>query len=184
MPNNNSSQRSNAVLVVGGGIGGMQSALLLADAGHKVYLLDTGPGIGGSMHLLDRTFPTDSCGLCHMIPGRAAYCPTIESDLHPNIEILPYSEVVGLEGEPGAFTARVRHKPRYVSVERCIDCGLCAQVCPVERPSQYEGDLHREKAIYRPPLLCRRHGVLHSLWQVRGGLSYRGDRPGDDLVCE
>jgi len=150
MAHNSESQK--AVLIVGAGIGGMQSALLLAEAGYPVYLLDAGPAIGGSMHLLDRTFPTDSCGICHMIPGRAAYCPTLECDLHPNIEILPYAEVVGLEGEAGAFTARIRHKPRYVSVERCIDCARCAEVCPAGRPSQYEGDLHREKAIYRPPL--------------------------------
>ncbi|MGD1995898.1 MAG: FAD-dependent oxidoreductase [Anaerolineae bacterium] len=153
MDNNETrSQRSDAVLVVGAGIGGMQSALLLAEAGHPVYLLDSSPGIGGSMHLLDRTFPTDSCGICHMLPGRAAYCPTIECDLHPNIKILPYAEVVGLEGEPGAFAVQVRRSPRYVVVERCNNCALCAQVCPVERPSQYEGDLHRQKAIYRPPL--------------------------------
>ncbi|MFQ6099636.1 MAG: FAD-dependent oxidoreductase [Anaerolineae bacterium] len=145
------SQRSDAVLMIGAGIGGMQSALLLAEAGHKVYLLDSAPGIGGSMHLLDLTFPTNSCGLCLMLPGRAAYCPTIECDLHRNIEILPYAEVVSVEGEPGNFTVTVRHKPRYVRVDLCDDCGLCAQVCPVERPDRYEGDLDRGKAIYRPP---------------------------------
>jgi len=167
--NNGNSRRSDAVLIVGAGIGGMQSALLLAEAGHKVYLVDSAPGIGGSLHLLDRTFPTDSCGICHMLPGRAAYCPTIECDLHPNIDILPYAEVAGIEGEPGAFTVRVRHKPRYVSVERCTNCGLCAQVCPEERPDMVSGydvsgfrfgepetsNLKPEtprKAIYRPPL--------------------------------
>jgi len=152
MANNNKTQSNDAVLVVGAGIGGMQSALLLAEAGHPVYLLDTSPGIGGSMHLLDRTFPTDSCGICHMLPGRAAYCPTIECDLHPNIQILSYAEIVGLEGGPGAFTARIRHKPRYVSLERCNNCGRCVQACPVDRPSRYEGDLDMGKAIYRPPL--------------------------------
>ena len=138
-------------LVVGAGIGGMQSALLLAEAGYKAYLLDSAPGIGGSMHLLDLTFPTDSCGICLMLPGRAAYCPTIECDLHRNIEILPYAEVVGLEGEAGDFTATVRHKPRYVDVDLCTNCGLCAEVCPIERPDQYEGTLDPKKAIYRPP---------------------------------
>jgi heterodisulfide reductase subunit A len=143
---------SNSILIVGAGIGGMQSALLLAEAGYPVVLVDSAPGIGGSLHLLDRTFPTDSCGICYMVPGRPAYCPTIECDLHPNITIVPYTDVVGLEGEPGAFTVRLHHKPRYVIPERCILCGKCAQVCPVERPSQYEGDLAKEKAIYRPPL--------------------------------
>jgi heterodisulfide reductase subunit A len=149
MTDNNKSQ--NAVLIVGAGISGMQSALLLAEAGHKVYLLDTAPGIGGSMHLLDLTFPTNSCGLCLMLPGRAAYCPTIECDLHQNIEILPYAEVASVVGEPGDFTVTVRHKPRYVRVDLCNNCGLCAQVCPVERPDRYEGGLDSGKAIYRPP---------------------------------
>jgi len=146
------SATGQAVLVVGAGIGGMQSALLLAEAGRKVYLVDSAPGIGGSMHLLDRTFPSDSCGICLMLPGRAAYCPTIECDLHDNIEILPYAEVQGLEGEPGDFRATVRRKPRYVDVERCTNCGLCAEVCPIERPHQYEGDIDTQKAIYQPPI--------------------------------
>mgnify|MGYP006288073771 CR=1 FL=1 len=151
-PNADSLRTGEAVLVVGAGIGGMQSALLLAEAGHKVYLLDSAPGIGGSMHLLDRTFPTDSCGICLMLPGRAAYCPTIECDLHPNVEILPYSVVEGLQGEPGDFRVTVRRKPRYVDVDRCTNCGLCADVCPVERPHQYEGEIDMQKAIYQPPI--------------------------------
>jgi heterodisulfide reductase subunit A len=165
---NNEFQRNGAVLVVGAGISGMQSALLLAEAGYQVLLLDNAPGIGGSMHLLDLTFPTNSCGLCLMLPGRAAYCPTVECDLHPNIEIIPYAEVVGVEGEPGAFTVAVRHKPRYVRLDLCNNCGLCAQVCPVERPDIVSGynvsgfkfdsaktlNLRPETgvtAIYRPP---------------------------------
>lgn len=146
------SRGSDAILVVGAGIGGMQSALLLAEAGHPVYLLDSAPGIGGSMHLLDRTFPTDSCGICLMLPGRAAYCPTIECDLHRNIEILPYAEVQEVTGEPGDFSVTVRRKPRYVDIERCTNCGLCVEVCPVERPHQYEGDIAKQKAIYQPPI--------------------------------
>jgi heterodisulfide reductase subunit A len=165
---NNKFHRDRAVLVVGAGISGMQSALLLAEAGYQVSLLDSAPGIGGSMHLLDLTFPTDSCGLCLMLPGRAAYCPTVECDLHPNIDIIPYAEVAGVEGEPGAFTVAVRHKPRYVRLDLCNNCGLCAQVCPVERPDLVSGynvsgfafdgaetlNLRPETgvtAIYRPP---------------------------------
>jgi heterodisulfide reductase subunit A len=155
MSDNNGSpkpERNRAVLVVGAGIGGMQSALLLAEAGSRVYLLDSAPGIGGSMHLLDRTFPTNSCGLCLMLPGRAAYCPTIECDLHRNIEILPYAEVEDVAGDPGNFSVLVRRKPRYVDVELCTNCGLCAEVCPIDRPHQYEGDIDTQKAIYQPPV--------------------------------
>jgi heterodisulfide reductase subunit A len=140
-----------SVLIVGAGIGGMGSAQLLAQMGHQVYLLDSAPGIGGSMHLLDRTFPTDSCGICIMLPDQPSYCPTLECGRHPNIEILPYAELESLEGEAGDFRALVRHRPRYVDIEKCNNCGLCVEVCPEERPGEYEGNLRKVKAIYRPP---------------------------------
>lgn len=142
---------SNAILVVGAGLSGMQSALLLAQRGHAVYLLDEAPGIGGSLHLLDRTFPTDSCGLCISSPTNATYCPSIECSLHPNITPLPLSQLLHLDGEPGQFRARIRRNPRYVNIQRCNLCGDCAAVCPVERPHNYEGDLASQKAIYAPP---------------------------------
>ncbi|GAB4506537.1 MAG: hypothetical protein Kow00123_06750 [Anaerolineales bacterium] len=144
-------KRSNAVLIVGAGLSGMQSGLLLAQRGHAVYLLDEAPGIGGSLHLLDRTFPTDSCGLCISSPTNATYCPSIECSLHPNIAPLPLAELLALDGEPGHFRARIRRNPRYVNVERCTLCGDCAAVCPATRPHPHEGDLAPQKAIYAPP---------------------------------
>ncbi len=145
------SSKDGSVLVVGAGISGMGSAQLLAQMGHQVYLLDSAPGIGGSMHLLDRTFPTDSCGICIMLPDQPAYCPTLECGMNPSIEILPYAEMESLDGEAGDFRASILHRPRYVDVEKCNNCGLCPAVCPEERPSDYEGQLHKVKAIYRPP---------------------------------
>ncbi len=145
------SNKAGSVLIVGAGIAGMGSAQLLAQMGCKVYLLDSAPGIGGSMHLLDRTFPTDSCGLCIMLPDQPSYCPTLECGMNPNIEILSCAEVESLEGEAGDFRALVKHRLRYVDIEKCNNCGLCPEVCPVERPSDHEGRLHQVKAIYRPP---------------------------------
>jgi heterodisulfide reductase subunit A len=124
----NPDMRETAALVVGGGLSGMQSALLLAQAGHKVYLLDTAPGIGGSLHLLDRTFPTDSCGLCISSPTNATYCPSLECERHPNITPLPLSELVALRGQPGHFEATVRRNPRYVNLAQCNLCGDCARL--------------------------------------------------------
>jgi len=146
-----SSEPHNAVLVVGAGIAGMDAALHLAELGFAIYLLDSAPAIGGSMHLLDHTFPTNSCGLCLMLPRQPAFCPTLECQAHANIHLLPYSELLDLEGEPGRFSATVRHKARFVDPERCTGCGECAAVCPEARPHDYEGWLSPVKAIYRPP---------------------------------
>ena len=140
------------ILVVGGGISGMGTAHLLAQMGYQVHLLDSAPGIGGSFHLLDRTFPTNYCGLCIMLPEQPSYCPTLESEINPNIHIVPYAEVESLAGEAGAFTAKVLHKPRYVDVDKCDGCGLCGEVCPEFRPDDYEGDIAPRKAIYRPAM--------------------------------
>ena len=80
------------VLVVGAGIAGLQSALLLAEKGHHVWLLESAPAIGGFFPLLDRTFPTNSCGVCFMSPTPPAFCPIYESEFHENITLLTYSE--------------------------------------------------------------------------------------------
>jgi heterodisulfide reductase subunit A len=143
-------ERSSGVLIVGGGIAGMAAAMHLAECGHPVHLLDTAPAIGGSMHLLDHTFPTNSCGICLMLPHQPALCPTLECDAHLDIHLLPLAELEGLDGEAGAFTAQVRHKARYVDGERCTGCGDCAAVCPEARPHDHEGWVAPVKAIYRP----------------------------------
>ncbi|GAH23654.1 unnamed protein product, partial [marine sediment metagenome] len=61
-------KKVGAAMVVGGGIGGMQAALDLAESGIKVYLVETKPCIGGVMSQLDKTFPTNDCAMCTMAP--------------------------------------------------------------------------------------------------------------------
>ncbi|MFQ6075122.1 MAG: hydrogenase iron-sulfur subunit [Candidatus Bathyarchaeia archaeon] len=135
---------SNAILIVGGGISGIQAALDLADQGYMVYLVEKSPSIGGRMAQLDKTFPTNDCAMCILAP-KMVLCGR-----HPNIELMTYSEVVGLRGEPGSFTASILRKARYVDESRCTGCGLCAESCPIEVPNEYDEGLGFRKAIYLP----------------------------------
>ena len=97
-----------AVMVVGGGIAGMQASLDLADAGFKVYMVEKEPAIGGHMAALDKTFPTNDCAMCTISPR------LVSTAGHNNIEVLTDTELLGLDGEPGHFTATIRRNPRYI----------------------------------------------------------------------
>jgi NADH:ubiquinone oxidoreductase subunit E len=123
-----------SVLVVGGGIGGMQSALDLAESGFKVYLLDSSPAIGGTMAALDKTFPTNDCAMCIMSPK------LVECGRHRNIEIITLANIKSLEGEPGRFKVKVEQLPRYVDEEKCTGCGSCAANCPVRNQAHFSQD--------------------------------------------
>lgn len=138
------------VLVIGGGIAGMQSALLLAEKDHRVWVLESASAIGGFFPLLDRTFPTNSCGVCFMSPKPPAYCPIYESDFHENINLLTNCEIKGLKGEVGNFEVSYVEKPRYVEVEKCNLCNRCVEVCPVEVDSELGAGIEKRKAIYMP----------------------------------
>ena len=138
------------VLVIGGGIAGMQSALLLAEKDHRVYVLESAPAIGGFFPLLDRTFPTNSCGVCFMSPRPPAYCPIYESDFHENIELLTHCELTGLSGRAGDFQVSWVAKPRHVDVEKCSLCDKCTEVCPVEVDREMGTGAEKRKAIYLP----------------------------------
>ncbi|MBT8345907.1 MAG: 4Fe-4S binding protein, partial [Desulfofustis sp.] len=120
---------TGAVMVVGGGISGMQSALDLANSGFKVYLVESSPAIGGKMAQLDKTFPTNDCSMCIVSPK------LVEVGRHRNIELLTHSDVASLEGEAGNFTARITQQARYVDIDKCTGCGLCELVCPVTQIS-------------------------------------------------
>jgi heterodisulfide reductase subunit A-like polyferredoxin len=132
---------TGAVLVQGGGIAGIQAALDLADSGFKVYLVERDAAIGGMMAHLDKTFPTGDCATCIVSPK------LVECARNINIEILTLSELVGLEGEPGNFKARVKVSPRYVDEAKCNACGQCTDACPVNVPNQFDRDLGTRKAI-------------------------------------
>ena len=133
-----------AALVVGGGIGGMQAALDLANGGIKVYLSERSAAIGGVMAQLDKTFPTNDCAMCTMAPR------LVEIGKHKDIEILTLSEVERIDGKPGNFTVRIKQQPRFVISSKCTGCGACTTECPVTMPSEFDQGLGERKAIYRP----------------------------------
>jgi heterodisulfide reductase subunit A-like polyferredoxin len=127
---------TGAVLVVGGGIAGIQASLDLADSGFKVYMLEQSPAIGGTMARLDKTFPTNDCSMCILSPK------VVEAGRHRNIELLTCAELKTVEGEPGNFTVTVTKNPRFVDTAKCTGCGECGKV-DVPDPAdliEYDGE--------------------------------------------
>lgn len=112
------------VLIVGGGITGIEAALRLAGAGRKVYLVEREPSIGGHMADLDKTFPTLDCSACILTPKMGAV------GQNPNIELLTYCEVEEVSGYIGNFKVKIHKKPRYVDLQKCTGCGVCWSHCP------------------------------------------------------
>ena len=143
-----------AVLVIGAGVGGIRASLDLAEAGFKVYLCDRSPGIGGTIIQQDKWFPDNHCGMCQMLPtfsrdSSSQFCLR-RGLIHPNIELLPLTEIKEVRGEAGDFRVTVNSKAAGVNPELCIGCGLCAEVCPVETASKFNEGLEPRKAIYIP----------------------------------
>ena len=137
-----------AVAVIGSGIAGMQAALLLAEMGIDVYLVEREAFIGGKFPLLDTTFPTNSCGICFLSPKQPSYCPVYECQLHDKIEILPLTEIKKIEGAGGDFQLTLCRHPRFVDSKRCNLCGKCSEACPVDVPDVWGGGMETRKAIY------------------------------------
>ncbi|MBW1893460.1 MAG: FAD-dependent oxidoreductase [Deltaproteobacteria bacterium] len=131
------------IMVVGGGIAGMQASLDIAASGHKVYLVEKDSTVGGHMLQFDKTFPTMDCAACIGTPK------IVEVVQHPNIELLSYSEVTDVSGYIGNFTVTVHKKPRYVKEELCTGCGECIKVCPITRPNEWDVGIGDRTAIYR-----------------------------------
>ncbi len=121
-----------STLVIGGGIAGIKAALLVAEAGYKVYLVERDLTIGGHMALFDKTFPTLDCSICILGPLMS------EVNDNPNIELLTYTELEKVEGYVGNFKISVIKKPRYIVEENCVGCvDICREVCPIDITDTY-----------------------------------------------
>jgi heterodisulfide reductase subunit A len=135
------------VMVVGAGISGIHAALLLANAGKKVYLVEREPSIGGHMGQLDKTFPTLDCSACILTPKMS------DVKNHPNITLWTLSEVQEVSGFSGNFKVKVKRNPRFVKLELCVACGQCVEACVFKEgrvPDEYNIGLSKHKPIYMP----------------------------------
>ena len=140
--NGESAKPVGAVMVVGGGIGGMQASLDLAESGFFVYLVDNSPTIGWVMSQLDKTFPTNDCAMCIMSPK------LVGTGSHRNIRVITHAEVKGIAGSPGSFEAAIVRHPRYIRADKCTGCGECAKHCPVTAIDSYNEGMSRRAAVY------------------------------------
>jgi heterodisulfide reductase subunit A len=137
-----SEKGSREILIVGGGIAGITAALELGYLGFKVHLVERKPSIGGNMAKLTKVFPTLDCAQCILTPRMA------EVGRNPNVNLLTYAEVQDVSGRPGNYNVKVFMKPRGVDVEKCRSCGVCAKVCPVSVPDEFNEGLSQRKAAY------------------------------------
>jgi len=130
------------VLVVGGGIAGIQAALELAEGAGEVYLVERQSTIGGQMAKFDKTFPTLDCASCILTPKM------VSVSHRKNIRLLTLSEVTAVEGYVGNFTVTVRQRARYVT-DKCTSCGDCTKVCPVHVPNWFDELRSQRTAIHK-----------------------------------
>jgi len=129
------------VLVIGGGIAGIQAALDIADGGNQVIMVEKEASIGGRMAQLDKTFPTIDCSACILSPKM------VDVGMHENIKLMTLSEVVKVEGSVGNFKVIIKKRPRYIDEKKCTSCGECEKVCPVNYSNKYEAGLSSRKAV-------------------------------------
>ena len=113
------------VLIIGGGIAGIQSALDLANSGFYVYLLEESPAIGGAMAKFDKTFPSNDCAMCIMSPK------LVETGRHQNIELITCANLESVSGAAGHFRVTIKKRARLIDMDRCTGCRICIENCPV-----------------------------------------------------
>lgn len=131
------------LLVIGGGIAGVQAALDVADAGYPVTIVERKPSIGGKMVMLDKTFPTMDCSACICTPKMS------EAGAHPNITLKTYSEVEEVTGYIGNFKVKIREKAKFIDYDKCTGCGACETKCPKKVDNEFDQNMSKRKAIYK-----------------------------------
>jgi len=155
-------QDAPSVLVIGGGIAGIEASLNLAEYGCKVYLMDSDASIGGLMARLDKTFPTNDCSICIEAPKM------YEVQKHPNIELMTYADVKRARYKDGKFKVRINLRPRFVDEEKCKGCGKCAEACPVEIVDDLDGKIGGKRKLISAPF----PQAVPNIWVVNDDCRY------------
>jgi heterodisulfide reductase subunit A-like polyferredoxin len=163
-------------LVVGSGIGGMESALKLGDMGYKVLVVEKDASVGGKMILLSKVFPTLDCASCISTPKMAA---TIH---HPNIDVLTYAEVDGIRSDGnGGYHARIRQKPKFIDEVACTGCRQCEMACNVAVPDEFNADMVSRRAAFiafpqavPKKAVISREGVSPCTYECPAGIKAHG----------
>ena len=175
------------VVIIGGGVTGIQAALDLAAHGVRVHIIEREPSVGGHMAQLDKTFPTNDCSMCILSPKM------FDVSRHPGITIHTCSEVKRIEGEKGHFLVTVRKNPRYIDEELCNGCGDCISICPVEVYNRFDAGIGIRKAIYKshpqvvPDIVIKdaEHCIECGLcYDICGREAIRKDDTGSESVIE
>jgi heterodisulfide reductase subunit A len=136
--------KSVDVLIVGGGIAGLQTALDLADQDLSVLIVEREASIGGRMISLSKVFPTLDCASCITTPKMSAAAH------HPNVEIWTSTVVDRIEPRDPGQAVDLTRQPTYVDNDACIGCRLCEYACDVEYPDPFEDGLGSLRAIAIP----------------------------------
>lgn len=136
--------KNTDLVVIGGGIAGLQVSLDVADYGFNVILIEKSPSIGGKMISLSKVFPTLDCASCITTPKMAAVSH------HPRIDIWTYTDIKSIKKTSNGFEIDVIKKPRYIIEKECISCRKCEEICPVYVDDEFEYGLGVKKAISIP----------------------------------
>ncbi len=163
-------------LVVGSGIGGMESALKLGDMGYKVLVVEKAPSVGGKMILLSKVFPTLDCASCISTPKMGA---TIH---HPNIDVLTYAQVEGIRTDGnGGYHATVRQNPKFIDEAACTGCRQCEMACNVAVPDEFNADMVSRRAAFiafpqavPKKAVITREGVSPCTYECPAGIKAHG----------
>ncbi|WP_291321568.1 CoB--CoM heterodisulfide reductase iron-sulfur subunit A family protein [Desulfonatronospira sp.] len=137
---------NNSILVIGGGFSGLTAALEAAEVGHEVYIVEQEPYLGGRVAQLKHYFPK----LCPPTCGLEINFQRIRKN--PKVKQFTMARVTEVSGGPGNYEAKIKIKPRFVN-SNCTACDKCVEVCPVERDSEYDFNMGKTRAVYRPHLM-------------------------------